>query len=73
MLGVDFHKNKYRARCETLDGNKFIGNYNSEKEAFIAYKKFKENYIKTVADQYKNNIPNNVYKAMMSYIVEEND
>ena len=50
-----------------------IGNYHTEEEAFCAYKKFKEEYIKCVANEYKDLIPNKLYKAMMEYEVEIND
>ena len=69
--------NKFRAYCHTLDkGNKKpiqLGYYNSFEEAFLAYKNFKENYIKQVADEYKDIIPKKLYKAMYSYIVDIDD
>lgn len=41
--------------------------------AFYTYKQFKENYIKQVADEYKDLIPTKLYEAMYKYEVEIND
>ena len=72
-IGVDFHKGKYRARCNTIDGSVFLGNYNNPKSAFLAYKNFKEKYLKEVAEKYKNYIPNVLYEALYNYEVDEGD
>ena len=42
-------------------------------QAFTCYKNFKENYIKQVADEYKELIPIKLYEAMLKYEVEIND
>ena len=47
--------------------------FNTPQEAFQAYKKFKENYIKQVADEYKEYIPQKLYEAMYNYEVEIGD
>lgn len=76
-IGVIQHYNKFRARCEnTLIGKRVhLGLYNTSQEAFDAYKQYKENLIKDVAqiefDQ--NNITKQCYHAMMNYIVEITD
>ena len=78
-IGVCYHKshNKYMASCSILVNNKnkiiTIGYYDDSITAFNAYKLFKEKYIKTVADKYKNYIPEKLYKALYNYIVEIND
>ena len=79
-IGVSWHKasNKFIARCNILDKQNnrkiiHVGLYNTVEEAFLAYKNFKENYIKQVADEYKNLIPKRLYEAMYSYEVEIND
>lgn len=72
-VGVDMHRGKFRARCNTLNGSVFIGHYRSSEAAFNAYKKFKENYIKQVADEYKNKIPAKLYGALYNFQVEVND
>ncbi|HFD2052234.1 TPA: AP2/ERF family transcription factor [Clostridium perfringens] len=80
-IGVAWHKRdkKYRAQCSIFDINinkykrKHLGYYNTPEEAFKAYKQFKENYIKLVADHYKNQIPKKLYDAMYEYEVEIDD
>ena len=80
-IGVCWYKskNKFRAYCKILDkkNNKqiYLGLYNTVEEAFLAYKNFKENYIKQIADEYysKGLIPTKLYDAMYKYEVEIND
>ena len=73
-IGVSIISNKYVARCGVGNSkNKTIGSFKTPKEAFQAYKQYKEQYIKKVADKYKCQIPNNLYKAMYSYQVEITD
>jgi len=71
-LGVSLHKGRF----ESSYRGKFIGCFNNPIEAFNAYKKFKESYIKRVADEYKNkypNFPQKLYDAMYNYQVEITD
>ena len=70
-LGVDYKKSvkKFRARC----GNKHLGLFNTELEAFYAYKQAKETYIKEVANKWKDQIEPRVYEALMNYQVEITD
>lgn len=78
-IGVHWNKRncKFVSQCSIYDEDrkevKSLGYYNSSIEAFIAYKQFKENYIKQVADKYKNKIPTKLYEAMYSYEIEIND
>lgn len=78
-IGVDFNKarGKYRARCGTFVNGKAVsvqlGYYSNPIKAFNAYKNFKENYIKEVANEYKNKIPQKLYDAMYRYEVEITD
>lgn len=66
-------KNKFCCMFSTYDGNgkrsKYIGLFKTEIEAFYAYKKEKEQYIKQVADRYKNIIPTKIYNALYKYEV----
>lgn len=70
-------KNYFRAYCSIYaNGNKkqkFLGHFTTSKEAFYAYKTFKEQYIKEVAEEYKNKIPQKLYEAMYRYEVEIDD
>lgn len=74
-IGVCYDKksNKFRSRCNTLDKRIHLGFFETPEKAFQAYKEFKEKYIKEVAKEYKNKIPNKLYKAMMEYEVEITD
>lgn len=79
-IGVYFKKknNKYCSQCNTItkEGkryNAYLGLFNTPEEAFYAYKTFKENYIKEVADEYRDRIPQNLYEAMYRYEVKITD
>lgn len=77
-IGVDWHNEKFRARCSILnkENNKksiHLGYYNSIEEAFLSYKSFKEKYIKQIADEYKDIIPTKLYNTLYSYEIEIND
>ena len=78
-IGVDYLKrlNKFRASCMNPFTGKqeYIGVYISAEDAFNAYKKYKENIIKRVAEQeYANgNITLECMNAMLKYKIEIND
>ena len=78
-IGIYFNKNakKFMAKCRIFYNRKSqqknLGYYNTPEEAFNVYKTFKENYIKQVADEYKDKIPDKLYKAMYNYEVEITD
>lgn len=78
-IGVCYYKkyDKFLSSCDIMVNNKKckknLGYYYSINEAFQVYKKFKENYIKQVADENKNKIPNKLYKAMYEWEVDIDD
>lgn len=75
-LGVSWHSpmKKLRAKCCVGGGvQELIGYYDTELEAFLAYKTFKESYIKQVAEQYKDVIDPRAYKALLEYEVNIDD
>ena len=80
-IGVSYHKRDkvLRVKCGIYeDGKKEIRNLgsfpiNKPFQAFTCYKNFKENYIKQVADEYKDLIPTKLYNALYLYKVEIND
>ena len=79
-IGVCWRKsrNKFMSQCNILnkENNRkhiYLGTYNTIEEAFLAYKTFKEKYIKEVADEYKDLIPQKLYDALYKYEVEIND
>lgn len=66
--------NRYIARCHGLNTLlTIIGHFDSEIEAFNAYKAFKEKTIKEVAEQYRDKIPPKLYAALSNYVVEITD
>lgn len=72
-IGVYYNKRvcQFVALCKDINLEQVnLGKYNTEIEAFIAYKKFKERTIKKVANKYKKNIPDKLYSAMYKYKVE---
>ena len=79
-IGVCLNKNvnKFMAYCSFLNENgkkkkKTLGYYNTSEEAFLVYKQFKEKYIRQIANEYKDLIPNKLYEALYRYEVEIND
>lgn len=74
-IGVFYDKRikKYGAQCQFNKEHKHLGYYNTSEEAFNAYKTFKEDYIKQVADQYRELIPKKLYNALYEYEVEWED
>jgi hypothetical protein len=75
VIGVSYDKRsgKYRVSASDLINNKPKGLFDTEIEAFLAYKTCKEEYIKEIADQYKNKIPSKLYNAMYMYQVDMDD
>lgn len=57
------------------DGKKifFCEYHKTEQDAFYAYKSAKENYIKFVADEYKNIIPKKLYDALYDWEIKITD
>jgi hypothetical protein len=79
-IGVSItNRNQLMVQCSIIvDGKqirKKIGYFPLDKpfQAFTCYKQFKENYIKQVADEYKDLIPKELYEALYKYEVEIND
>lgn len=69
------HNGKFLAYYTKNKKNICLGTYDTEEEAFMAYKEHKEKYIKQTAQEYFNlgKITNSVYKALMNYEVEITD
>ena len=74
-IGVYYDKqmNKYGAYCHIERKQKRLGFFDTPEEAFLVYKEFKEAYIKKVADEYKDKIPQRLYDAMYAWEVEIDD
>lgn len=76
-IGVSEHGSGFQARCMNSIINKeiYLGTYETPFKAFLAYKSYKENLIKQVAEIEfnKGNITEQCYNAMMNYEVEITD
>ena len=73
-IGVTLEKSgKYKAEHSTNGQHNYLGTYDTLQQAFYAYKVFKENEIKRIADLYKQYLPQQLYDAMYNYEVEIND
>jgi hypothetical protein len=73
--GVSFHpmSGQYAAQISTYGKNKHIGLFNTPEEAFGIYKIEKEQYIKDIANKYKEYLPENVYIKLINYQIEITD
>jgi hypothetical protein len=74
-IGVVKNHNGFTAQLKENKKQKYIGYFDTIEEAFNAYKKAKEAYIKEVAQEYydKGEITERVYDALMRYEVEITD
>jgi len=74
-IGVSRFKrsNKYFAQISKNSINNYLGEFTTEKEAFLAYKKEKEDYIKIMANKYKGKITIKCYNSLINWVVNEND
>ncbi|WP_083952989.1 hypothetical protein [Heyndrickxia acidicola] len=73
-IGVKRKGNKFEAQCREGNNKRgYIGLFETPAEAFKAYKSYKEKRIKEVAEAYRSRIPENLYRAMISYKISIND
>lgn len=69
-VGVHFRGNRYHARCRTGNsGYDALGAFDTPEEAFAAYKSFKERVIKSVAMEYRGEISEQIFEALMRFNV----
>ena len=76
LIGVYWSKtaNAFVARVSRNKGkSEHLGLFNTELEAFNAYKKAKEAFVKEQADEWKGKIDDRAYEALMNYTVEITD
>ena len=74
-IGVIYHKaaRKFVAQIDLRGKRKHLGSYDNPKQAFNAYKEAKEDYIKEVAEEYKNVLESMVYECLVRYEIEIHD
>lgn len=70
MKGVSMQSGRYKSMCQ---GVGFLGYFDTELEAFNAYKEAKENRAKELAEKWRGQIITRAYKALMKYKVEVTD
>ena len=59
--------NKFKARCSVEGVRRDLGIYDTLSEAIDAYKKCKIQYVESLANRFKNYIPQNLYNAVSHY------
>jgi len=76
-IGVTYYprNKKYVASCGGHQNHVYLGIYKTPEEAFMAYKKYKEKYIKEVATEEfnKGTITKQCYDALMNYEINITD
>lgn len=72
-IGIKKQNKGYISRIRIDNKFKYLGYYETLEKAFESYKKAKEEYIKEVANEYKDKIPQKLYEAMYNYKVEITD
>ena len=76
LIGVCWHK-KGKTFVATVNKNKgkqeYLGLFNTEIEAFNAYKEAKEAFVKEQAEKWKSQIDERAYNALMNYEVSIDD
>ena len=76
LIGVYWHKRDktFIARARKNKGkSEWLGLFKTELEAFNAYKKAKESFVKEQANNWKSQIDIRAYNALMNYTVEITD
>ena len=76
LIGVYWYKRDkaFVARVnKSKGGREYLGSFNTEIEAFNAYKTTKESFIKEQAEKYKSQIDERAYNALMNYEVSSDD
>ena len=76
LIGVNWCKTNraFKARVSKNKGSpEHLGYFNTEIEAFNAYKQAKESFVKEQANKFKSQIDERAYEALMKYTVEITD
>lgn len=65
LIGVTYKNNKYFCTV----GNIYHP-FDNKEDAFLEYKKYKEDRIRNVANKYKSKLPSNIYNILINYKIE---
>lgn len=66
-IGVSVHKERYQSQLKCLGKTKHLGYYNTQEEAFAAYKIAKEAQIKLVAMQHRDVLKPAAFESLMNW------
>ena len=74
-IGVSYEKEKKKFRaCMAFMGEQIkLGTFDTAESAFARYKEYKEDFIKDMAEQYRDILPYKVYEAMINWKIEIDD
>ncbi len=72
-IGVHKKGNRFYSQILIKGKKKYLGYFDTPKEAFQAYKIAKEHYIKEVAAKWRGQLTKQVYEALINYKVEITD
>jgi len=72
-IGVCKLGSKFKSAIKINTKTFHLGLFSTPSEAFQAYKKAKETYLKEMAEKYKNKITEPTYRALINYKVEIDD
>ena len=72
-IGNYYKDGRFIVQCSVMGRQTRVGCFKTQEEAFSAYKIFKENRIKEVAEKWKGIVDDRVYQALINYEVNIND
>ena len=72
-LGVQGRGHRFNSTISQFGVRRSLGVFDTEEQAFMAYKQAKEDYIKEIANKWKDQIDPRVYEALMIWEVEGTD
>ena len=72
-VGVTLTRSRFRAAISRYGKVTHIGNFDNAEEAFLAYKQAKEDYIKEIANKWKDQIDPRIYEALMNWEINIDD
>jgi len=72
-IGVCANQGRFLAQCGYNSTSRYVGRFNTPEEAFAAYKRAKETFIKLQAEKWKAHIDPRAFAALMAYEVQITD
>lgn len=72
-VGVCANRGRFLAQCGYNSTSRYVGRFDTPEEAFAAYKRAKETFIKLQAEKWKAHIDPRAFAALMAYEVQITD